>query len=60
MQKKWWAVLPAPNLVCPITRSPFTLLMRDFRIRRKHRGKARPGEPRDNPADIARRLGFEV
>ncbi|WP_293904495.1 hypothetical protein [Phenylobacterium sp.] len=60
MQRKWRAQLPIPNLVCPITRSPLTLLLRDLRIRRKHRGKARPTEPTDDPSAIAVRLGFEA
>jgi hypothetical protein len=59
MQKKWRASLPLPNLVCPITRSPFTLLLRDARLRRRHRGKPRPAEPQDDPSAIAVRLGFE-
>lgn len=59
MQRKWRKELPIPNLVCPITRSPLTLLMRDLRIRRRHGGKPRPQEPRDDPSIIARRLGFE-
>lgn len=59
MQRKWRSELPIPNLVCPITRSPLTLFLRDARIRRKHRGKPRPAEPRDDPSAIARRLGFE-
>jgi hypothetical protein len=58
MQSKWRRALPIPNLVCPITRSPLTLWLRDARMRRKHRGKARPEEPTDNPALIAERLGF--
>lgn len=60
MQRKWRAQLPLPNLVCPITRSPLTLLLRDLRIRKKHRGKPRPAEPSDDPTAIARRLGFET
>lgn len=59
MQQKWRNELPIPNLVCPITRSPLTLFLRDFRIRRKHGGKPRPVEPQDDPSAIARRLGFE-
>ena len=59
LQRKWRAELPIPNLVCPITRSPLTLWLRDARIRRKHRGKPRPPEPQDDPSVIARRLGFE-
>jgi hypothetical protein len=59
MQRKWRAQLPIPNLVCPITRSPLTLILRDARIRRRHRGKPRPAEPRDDPSAIAQRLGFE-
>ena len=60
MQRKWRNVLPIPNLVCPIRRSPLTLWLRDARIRRRHRGKPRPADPQDNPALIARRLGFEA
>lgn len=59
MQRKWRPNLPIPNLVCPITRSLLPLLVRDARIRGKHRGKARPSEPLDDPSLIARRLGFE-
>ena len=59
LQRKWRSELPIPNLVCPITRSPLTLLLRDARIRGKHRGKPRPSEPLDDPSLIARRLGFE-
>lgn len=59
MQRKWRANLPIANLVCPIRKSPLTLWVRDARIRRKHRGKPRPQDPTDNPALIARRLGFE-
>lgn len=59
MQRKWRADLPIPNLVCAITRSPLTLFLQDLRIRRKHRGKPRPAEPKDDPSEIARRLGFE-
>lgn len=59
MQRKWRRELPIPNLVCPITRSPLPLLLRDFRLRRRHGGKPRPPEPRDDPSAIARRLGFE-
>jgi hypothetical protein len=59
LQRKWRAELPIPNLVCPITRSPLTLWLRDARIRRKHRGKPRPPEPQDDPSVIALRLGFE-
>lgn len=59
MQRKWWKQLPIPNLVCPITRSPLTLFLRDLRIRRKNRGKPRPPEPSDNPSVIAQRLGYE-
>ena len=60
LQRKWRLELPIPNLVCPITRSPLTLLLRDARIRSKHRGKPRPSEPLDDPSLIARRLGFEA
>ena len=59
MQRKWRASLPIPNLVCPITRSPFTLWLQDLRIRRKHGGRPRPPEPTDDPSIIARRLGIE-
>lgn len=59
MQRKWRAVLPIPNLVCPIARSSLPLLVRDARIRWRHRGKARPGDPQDDPSAIAVRLGFE-
>lgn len=60
MQRKWWDALPIPNLVCPIRRSSLTLWFRDARIRRRHHGKPRPADPKDNPALIARRLGFET
>ncbi|WP_337188865.1 hypothetical protein [Phenylobacterium sp.] len=60
MQRKWRAQLPVPNLVCPITRSPFTLMLRDWRIRRRHKGRERPPEPCDDPSVIARRIGFEL
>lgn len=59
LQRKWRAELPIPNLVCPITRFPLTLWLRDARLRRKHRGKPRPPEPQDDPSLIAIRLGFE-
>jgi hypothetical protein len=59
MQRKWRKELPIPNLVCPITRSPLPLLLRDFRLRRRHGGRPRPPEPRDDPSVIARRLGYE-
>jgi hypothetical protein len=60
MQRKWRAQLPIPNLVCPITRSPFALWVRNARIRRKHYGRPRPPEPTDDPSVIARRIGFEA
>lgn len=59
MQRKWRAVLPLPNLVCPINASILQLLHRDLRIRWRNRGKPRRPEPMDDPSDIARRLGFE-
>ena len=59
MQRKWRAVLPVPNLVCPLKRSPLPMLIWDLRTRWLHRGKPRAGDPTDSPADVARRLGFE-
>lgn len=59
MQRKWRKVLPLPNLVCPIEHSSLGLWEKYVRIRIKHRGRSRPPEPTDNPALLARRLGFE-
>jgi hypothetical protein len=59
MQRKWRKELPIPNLVCDITRGPFSLLLKDFRLRHKHRGQVRPVEPSDDPSRIARSLDFE-
>lgn len=59
MQKKWWGKLPLPNLVCAITRSPFTLPLQDLKLRARSRGKARSSSAQGNPSEIAVRLGFE-
>jgi hypothetical protein len=59
MQRKWRKVLPLPNLVCRIERSSLRLYEQYLRIKWRHRGRARPPEPSENPANVAKRLGFE-
>jgi hypothetical protein len=59
MRRKWRDRLPLSNLVCPLTRSPFTLWKTDIRLRIRHRGRGVRPQPKSNPAEIAARLGFE-
>jgi hypothetical protein len=59
MQKKWREHLPLPNLIVPIHRSGLALNLKDARIRWRHRGRTVRPEPQEDPAAIARRLGFE-
>ena len=60
LRRKWRDRLPIPNLVCPITRSPLTVIEKDIRIRIKHRGRSSRGVHADEePAAIAARLGLE-
>jgi hypothetical protein len=59
MRRKWRAVLPLHNLCVPIRRSNFYFLEMYLRVRWLNRGRPRPPEPKDNPALIARRLGWE-
>lgn len=60
MQRKWRAVLPVPNLVCPLRRSILPMLMWDLKTRWMHRGRRSRSEPSGRPDEIARRLGFEA
>lgn len=61
MRRKWRDRLPIPNLVCPITLSPLTVIFKDIRIRIKHRGRGRRGRlAPEEPATIAARLGFDA
>lgn len=59
MRRKWWDRLPIMNLVAPLTRSRLTLWKVDFALRMKHRGKGERRQPQSDPAEIARKLGFE-
>jgi hypothetical protein len=59
MQRKWADSLPVFNLCCPITASPLTRWVNDLRIRAKNRGTRKRREPLGEPAEIAKRLGFE-
>ncbi|HWY61111.1 MAG TPA: hypothetical protein VNW15_04345 [Rhizomicrobium sp.] len=59
MQRKWRAVLPLHNLCCEIHHSDFYLIKEYLRHRWRHGFGPRPPEPKDNPALIARRLGWE-
>lgn len=59
MRRKWWTRLPIPNLVCPLTRSPWKLWHRHMRIRMKHRGQVERPPPPMDPSLIANRLGYD-
>lgn len=59
MQRKWRNALPIPNPVFYINQSILPLLVRDLKKRIRNRGRARPPAPTGDPAEIARRLGFE-
>lgn len=58
MQKKWRAVLPIPNLICPIVAHPWMLAWRDFQIRRQRRFMSTRTAPDGDPAEIARQLSW--
>ncbi len=59
LRKKWKADLPLTNLVCPVTRSPLSIFLKDFRIRKLNRGRRDRGETNGDPAQIAHQLGLE-
>ena len=59
MQGKWRDLLPIPTTILPVTHSLFPLLWKDARIRLRHRGRRRIPAPIENPARIARAIGFE-
>lgn len=59
MQQKWQDNLPIPTLVCPLTRSIAPLAWRNWKLRYRGGGGRQPA-PCSNPADIARRIGFEL
>ena len=60
MRRKWADRLPVFNLCCPITPSPFTLWVNDFRVRWRNRGRTVRADAQGDPAEIARRLGYEL
>lgn len=58
MRRKWRDRLPIPNLVCPLTRSRWTLWRNHLRIRLKYRRHKERRPPPMDPALIAERLGY--
>lgn len=61
MQAKWSHLLPIPNLVCPIEKSPLTLFKRDAWLRWRSRGRLKRADAgRGDPVEIARGLGYEA
>ena len=60
MRKKWASRLPVYNLCCPITAIPMTLWVNDLRVRWKNRGRTVRRDAQGDPAEIARRLGYET
>lgn len=60
MRRKWRAQLPVQNLVCPITASPFTLWIKDFRVRVRNGWRDSRGDAPGDPVQIAERLRYQV
>ncbi len=60
MQRKWAAQLPIYNLVCPLERGPWRYLITEARLRWRYRNLVERPEPRGDPAQIARELGYEM
>ncbi len=60
MQSKWRASLPIPNLVCEISEATYGLKLQNIRTRIRARGATRRRPPVGEPADIAKRIGWEV
>lgn len=60
MQRKWSSALPIPTCIVPITRSDWSLHRHRLRlITRRLYGRVRRAPGAENPAAIARRLGYE-
>lgn len=59
MQRKWREHLPIPTLIAPLSRSLLPLLHRDAKVRWHRRGMKSRITPTSDPAEIARRLGWE-
>jgi hypothetical protein len=59
LQRKWRNRLPIPSLIAPLTRSFFTLIEYDLRIRYLRKGARKRVVPTSDPSEIAKRLGLE-
>ncbi len=59
MQKKWAQDLPIYNLICPITKSQFSLWRRYFQIRRNNGFRNDRGDMLSDPAQKAKELGYQ-
>lgn len=59
MQKKWAQDLPIYNLICPITKSRFSLWRRYLQIRRRHGFRKNRGDMLSDPAQKASELGYQ-
>jgi hypothetical protein len=60
MQRKWRAILPIPNLVCPIYPTMIPFWVKNARMLWAVRGNTTRREPEGDPVEIARDLGFET
>jgi hypothetical protein len=60
MARKWHDRLPLPNLCVPLSANPLVYWKKYWTMRiNAMRGKLTIGVPTSNPAEIAKRLGFE-
>lgn len=58
LRKKWWERLPIMNLVCPLTRSRWTLRKKKIAVRLLYHSRLQRALPEADPVVIAERLGF--